>query len=74
MTSLDRPVVRRVQAGREILAVRMSANGVEVREFGRRKWYPVLSWSRLHVQAADLAAAENRKPRARSRSRLAVGV
>lgn len=74
MTTLEKPIVRRVQAGRTQLSVRLSAKGIEVRAYGARNWYPLLSWERLHIQAADLAAQANRKPRARSRSRLAVGV
>lgn len=74
MTNLDRPIMRRVQAGRTQLTARLSADGIEVRPYGSRTWYPLLSWERLHIQAADLAAAARRKPQARSRSRLAVGV
>lgn len=74
MTKLERPVTRVVSTSRGELVVRMTADGIEIRERNRRKTYPLLSWTRLHVQAAELAAAEHRKPRGRSRTRLAVGV
>lgn len=78
MTRLESKSVRReVDTTYGTLVVEINRAGVRTRLKGTRTWYPVLTWGRVHLQGAELAAAEKRKLRKKTKANrglLAVGV
>jgi hypothetical protein len=58
-TRLERPVTRRIETPSRDLVVTMTANGLELREAGRRTSY-LLPWGVAFVRAASLSVQAER--------------
>jgi Lon protease-like protein len=74
MTRLTKVVRRIVRAGdgRE-LVVTLGADGVRVRELGRRTEYGPLSYAWLHQRGGEMRAEETRRRRAANRLQARTG-